>query len=284
MKLLENQDQIRDLLQRYAYGDSKLGLVSTMGNIHEGHLSLIKKAREMADAVVVTVAANPLLLRDREIVAHFEAQRDSDIHKLEKADVDYACFIPADELFPVDFKSFVHPEAMIRRFESVDSPDYLIGLATAYFKLLNLFHPNFVFIGQKNYLDFHLVKQLSRDYGLSTEVVLAPTVRDEKGIPYTSFQDFHTPDHVAASARIYQSLREARRLLLDGETRSGPIIDSLTKNLAETDQMTTRFVDILDPRTLEPLETVGQEALIMIIAQVGKFRVTDNIFFRRNTD
>lgn len=284
MKVFDSIHQLTASLSRHACGEPKVGLVTAMGNLHDGHLSLIRKARQMSDVVVVMVFPNPTLVEDSGVLAALEAQRDRDVALLEQEDVNYLLFASRDELFPRGHLTVVRPEKLLALFGEVEGERYITGLATTFFQELNLLRPDFVFIGQKNYLDFYVLKRIIRDFHFSTEVVLCPTVRDEEGIAYSSYHGCIPPEDRAVAGRIYRSLRKAREMLLGGESSVPRIVQSMRQILEEEPRLELRFVGILDPSTLGSLEKVEREALILVTGKVGSMRMTDNILFRRNPD
>lgn len=282
MRILESKALVAETIARLRREEAKLGLVSTMGVIHEGHRLLLRKAREMCDSVLVMVYANPMLVEDPEMLARFEANRANDQAVLEKESVDFAFFARREDLLPPDHRTFVRPVKLIERLQGVESEPYIVGLATVYVQAMNLFRPNFIFVSQKNYLDYHILTRLIRDFHLSSEAVLCPTVRDENGLPYSSFHQFFSPEEKAAALLVYQALGEAREKLLEGETSGAKIVKGLRVALAGKPELQILHAGILDPATLATLEKVQQEALISITARYHQFRITDNIIFRRN--
>jgi len=284
MKVLESTVHIQDTFQNFFCGEAKIGLVSTLGHIHDGHLSLIRKAKTMSDAVAVNVFANPVLLKDPLIVDFFKKNRQTDIDLLENEGVDYVFFASLEDIFPEGHKTFVRPESLIDSFREIETEEYLTTLATTYFKLLNLFHPTFILVGKKNFIDFLILKQMVQDYCFSTEVVLCPTVRDESGLPYSSFQDFFTPEQKLSASKIYEALRTARRILMEGEKIVSPIIQTIESILKADPLINVKFIGVVEPNTFEAIDNVEEQALIMIAAEVGRFRVIDNIIFRRDSD
>lgn len=281
MRILESKAQVAETIHRLQQGEDKLGLVSTMGVIHEGHRLLLRKAREMCDAVLVMVYANPMLLEDPEMLARFEANRANDQAFLEKESVDYVFFARREDLLPPDQLTFVRHEKLIESLRGVETERYIVGLATVYFQAMNLFRPNFIFISQKNYLDFHILKRLIKDFHLSTEAVLCPTVRDENGLPYSSFHPFFSPEEKAAAQQVYQALAEARERLREGETSGAKVVQGLRKALDTAPDLQLLHVGILNPATLAPLDKIQQEALVSVTARFHQFRINDNIIFRR---
>ncbi len=284
MKILESHNQIREMAARFQSGETKLGFVSAMGLLHEGHLALIRKAREMTDSVLVMVYANPALVQDDETLLRLKEQRPADIELLAAEGVDYACFPGREELRPQDHRTHVRLDKLDQRFRGIETDQYLTGLATVYLQAMNLFRPNFVFVAQKNYLDFLILKRLIRDLDLRTEPVLSPTVRDENGLPYSSFHGLFGDAEKGVALKVCQALGAAREELMAGEKSAARIIQRMHELMGREPLLHVRFVGILDPGNLEPLERVTRDALVYVVAHVGRFRFTDNFIFHVQQD
>jgi len=284
MKILESTAQIAEAMSRVHCGDAKVGFVSALGAIHEGHETILRRAREMSDIVVMMVYANPLVVEDPEIRVQLAASRRRDIETLQQYQVDFAYFPAADELLSSNLKTTINLEKLGERFRNIETEQYLTGLATVHFQAMNLFHPTFIFVGQKNYLDYHLLKRLSRDFHLYTEIVLCPIVRDENGLPYTSFNPYFDAAERQAISLVYRALQEAREELTAGETAPARLQQHIQAILATDPNFKLRYLGVLDPASMNALEKIGPEALIYVVGQAGRFRVTDNIIFRRQAN
>jgi len=284
MKILESKAQVREIFHKLYCGDAKIGLVLLKGNIHEGNLSLIRKAKEMSEKVVVCLCGHTSLLKNIQAFSVIEQNREHDFRILEQEAVDYAFVADAARFLPADHRTYIHPPSFTECFQRLESEEYLVLLATVYFKALNLFHPTFVLMGRNEYTDFFLLKRIIRDYSFSAEVVLCPTVRDENGIPYSQMYPYFGEEQRADAARIYAALRDARRLLMEGEQSATVLAASIRSSLGDLQERDPFFVGILEPETLQRLEKVEQQAVILVIAQSGEFRLVDNIVYRRHEE
>lgn len=284
MKLLENKAQVRDIFHKLYCGDSKIGLVLLKGNIHEGNLSLIRKAREMSEKVVVCLCCHATLLKNLQPLSAIEQNREKDFRILEQEAVDYTFVADAERFLPAQHRTFIHPPSFAECFQRFETEEYMVLLATVYFKALNLFHPTFVFMGRNEYTDFLLLKRIIRDYSYSAEVVLCPTVRDEDGIPYSQMYPYFGEQQRVDAERMYSALREARRLLIEGEQSASVLTANIRHSLGDLEERDPFFVGILEPETLQNLEKVEQQAVILLIAQSGDFRLADNIVYRRHEE
>ncbi|MBP7864874.1 MAG: pantoate--beta-alanine ligase [Acidobacteria bacterium] len=284
MIVIESKAAIPQIVSALRRSEGKTGFISIMGLLHEGHLALVRKTKEMADTVLAMVFANPMLVTDPEVLAAFDAARDSDREILEAEGVDYAFFAGREDIFPPAHRTYATCRRLLQQFEGIESANYIRGLGTSLIQMLNLFRPSFFIIGQKNYLDYLLLKRIVRDYSFSTEVVLTPCVRDESGMAYSSFNRFYTPEERQAAMAISDALLRCRETLLGGETSVKSILRSLQETLSKPAGLTVMFAGVLDPQTADRLDKIHHEALVMVTAKVGRFRVTDNILFKRKSD
>jgi pantoate--beta-alanine ligase len=234
--------------------------------------------------VVVCLCAQPVLIKDTSRLEEFGEKRERDFSSLEQEDVDYTFMAGSAHFLADDHRTFVQPQSFTECFQRLETEEYLVILSTVYFKMLNLFHPTFVFMGRNDYTDFLLLKRIIRDYSFSTEVVLCPTVRDEDGIPYSLMSRFFGEEQRQDAARLYAALRETRRLLLEGEQSATALRNSIRDMLEDMREREPFFVGVLDPETLQPLDKVEQQAVILIIARSGDFRLVDNIVYRHHED
>ena len=284
MVIFENRALIAKTLATLRQNERKTAFLSIMGLLHEGHIAMIRKAREMGDAVMVMVFANPMLVTDADVLAAFEKGHDSDKEKLEAEGVDYAFFASSEDIFPSAHRTFVQPERLLKQFHGIESEGYIRGLTTALFQMINLFRPDFFVVGQKNFLDGLLLKRIVRDYAYYTEVVLTPCVRDETGMAYSVFNRFYTAEERQAAIGLADALMECRKMVLAGETSVKNILTFLTGRLSGIPLLQVLYAGVMDPVTAVPLEKIQNDALVLLTARIGRFRVTDNFLFRRRMD
>ena len=206
--------------------DKTIGLVPTMGALHEGHLSLVREARRMCDVVVVTVFVNPTQFGPGEDFARYPRDLTQDTTRLADYNVDYI-FAPAvEEIYPKNFSTYVTVEGLSDPMEGAARPGHFRGVATVLTVLFNTVRPDFAFFGQKDAQQTLVVKRLVRDLAFEIEVVVLPTVREASGLALSSRNAYLSADDRRAAAVLYRALSQAREVYNEGER--GP------KRLGET--------------------------------------------------
>src|SRR4051812_31367843 len=206
--------------------DRTVGLVPTMGALHEGHLSLVREARTMCDVVVVSVFVNPTQFGPSEDFERYPRDLTGDTTKLSDYNVDYIFAPPAEEMYPKGFATFISVEGLSETMEGTARPGHFRGVATILTVLFNTVRPDFAFFGQKDAQQTLVVKRLVRDLAFDLEVVVLPTVREQTGLALSSRNAYLTDEQHKAAAVLYRALAQAREVYNEGERNA--------RRLAET--------------------------------------------------
>src|ERR687883_903885 len=201
--------------------DKTIGLVPTMGALHEGHLSLVREARRMCDVVVVSVFVNPTQFGPGEDFEHYPRDLTKDTSLLADYNVDYIFAPTVEEMYPKGFATYVTVEGLSDQLEGVSRPGHFRGVATVVTVLLNIVRPDFTFFGQKDAQQTLVIKRLVRDLAFDTEIVVLPTVREESGLALSSRNAYLNAEEQQAAAVIYQALKRARESYENGERNGG---------------------------------------------------------------
>ena len=197
--------------------DKTIGLVPTMGALHEGHLSLVREARRMCDVVVVSVFVNPAQFGPSEDFERYPRDLTGDTSKLSDYNVDYIFAPPAEEIYPKNFATYVNVEGLSETMEGAARPGHFRGVATVLTVLFNTVRPDFAFFGQKDAQQTLVVRRLVRDLALDTEVVVLPTVREQSGLALSSRNAYLTEEQRAAAGVLYRALSQAKEVYMEGE-------------------------------------------------------------------
>src|ERR671938_1728735 len=203
--------------------DKTIGLVPTMGALHEGHLSLIREARRMCDVVVVSVFVNPTQFGPGEDFAHYPRDLTRDTALLTDYNVDYIFAPQAEEIYPKGFATYVVVDGLSDQLEGVSRPGHFRGVATIVTILLNIVRPDFAFFGQKDAQQTLVVKRLVRDLAFDTEIGVLPTVREESGLALSSRNAYLNEDERRSASVIYHALKRAKEAYKDGERSAARI-------------------------------------------------------------
>ncbi|MBC7911532.1 MAG: pantoate--beta-alanine ligase [Pyrinomonadaceae bacterium] len=258
--------------------DRTIGLVPTMGALHDGHLSLVREARRMCDVVVVSVFVNPAQFAPGEDFERYPRDLTKDTAVLTDYNVDYIFAPSPEEMYPKNFSTYVTVEGLSEQLEGVVRPGHFRGVATVVTILLNIIRPDFAFFGQKDAQQTLVVKRLVRDLALETEIVILPTVREPSGLALSSRNAFLNPEERQSAAVIHRALTRAESAYAEGE-RNGAKLASLVRSTIETEpRARLDYVSVSDADTLEKLDKLNDKTvLIAVAARFGQTRLIDNL-------
>jgi pantoate--beta-alanine ligase len=257
--------------------DRTVGLVPTMGALHEGHLSLVREARGMCDVVVVSVFVNPTQFGPSEDYEHYPRDLTKDTALLTDYNVDYIFAPAAEEIYPKDFATYVNVEELSDQLEGAARPGHFRGVTTVVAILLNTIRPDFTFFGQKDAQQALIIKRMVRDLAFDTEIVVLPTVREDSGLAISSRNNYLSAEEQESASVIHRALENGKEAYKKGE-RHGAKIAELVRNTIETEpRVRVDYVSISDAETLEKLDKLDDRPiLIAVAAYVGKTRLIDN--------
>jgi pantoate--beta-alanine ligase len=259
--------------------DKTIGLVPTMGALHEGHLSLVREARRMCDVVVVSVFVNPTQFGPSEDFERYPRDLTGDTTKLSDYNVDYIFAPPAEEVYPKGFATYVNVEGLSETMEGSARPGHFRGVATVLTVLFNAVRPDFAFFGQKDAQQTLVVRRLVRDLAFDIEVVVLPTVREQTGLARSSRNAYLTEEQRAAAGVLYRSLSQAKEVYMEGE-RNPKRVAEVVRSQVEAEPLTRlEYVGVVDAETMEKFDRIPEDrpVLIALAARVGRTRLIDNI-------
>ena len=272
MKTIEKIDAFRAesaLLAR------PLGLVPTMGALHEGHMSLVHRARDENATAVVSIFVNPAQFGPGEDFAAYPRDMDADLARLDEAGVDVVFAPSADEMYPDGFDTYVDVGRIAERLEGAARPGHFRGVATVVCKLLSIVRPDRAYFGDKDAQQGLVIRRLNADLDLGAEIVMCPTVREPDGLALSSRNAYLDAEERGAAAVLYRALTIARSIMGRGSAEAvrSAIFDILSAEpLASVD-----YVSVADAETLEELDAVDRPALVSLAVRIGSTRLIDNI-------
>ncbi|HEY4009170.1 MAG TPA: pantoate--beta-alanine ligase [Acidobacteriaceae bacterium] len=258
-----------------------LGLVPTMGALHEGHLSLVRSARKACDTVVVSIFVNPTQFGPNEDFARYPRNLEADLTLLEAEDVDIVFAPSAAEMYPTRSSgTFVEVPAISDRLDGAYRPGHFRGVATVVAKLFNIVGPDLAFFGQKDAAQVAVLRAMVRDLNLPLEIVVCPTVREPDGLAMSSRNRYLTPSERVQSLALHGALSVAREQTQRGICSGQKLRETMLAELQKVPEACIEYVEIVDPETLEPVEDVCACALLAVAARVGTTRLIDNLIVR----
>ena len=254
-----------------------IGLVPTMGALHEGHRSLIRAARLACDAVAVSIFVNPLQFGPLEDFDRYPRSLAQDLRLCRSAGVD-AVFIPrAQEMYPADFETAVSVQRLTRRYEGLSRPGHFGGVTTVVTKLLNIVRPDKAFFGQKDYQQAVVVERLTKDLNLDTEIVVRPTVREPDGLALSSRNRLLSPEERKAATVLYRALSDGRELIRAGERSVKKVEAAMTRLIWAEPLARLDYLAVADPITLDEVRSVRGRVVLLLAVWIGKTRLIDNM-------
>lgn len=248
-----------------------------MGALHEGHLSLVRRARADNDTVVVSIFVNPTQFGPSEDYARYPRDPDRDLALLRDLGTDVVFMPPVEEMYPEGFDTYVQVEKLSQVLEGASRPGHFRGVATVVTKLFNIVQPHRAYFGQKDAQQLAVIRRLTRDLDLPVEVVGLPTVREPDGLAMSSRNAYLSPEERKAAPVLYRSLEAAQELWRSGVRDVSLIRQRMNEVLAAEPLARVDYVSVADAETLEELETVDRPALVSLAVRIGGTRLIDNV-------
>ncbi len=256
---------------------NRLGLVPTMGALHDGHLSLVRAAKSRCDAVTVSIFVNPTQFCPTEDFAKYPRTFERDRDLLQKEGVDFIFAPSVEEMYPAGASTWVTVEGMSDRLCGRSRPGHFRGVATVVAKLFHIVQPDLAFFGQKDAAQAAIIRRMVRDLNLPVEIVVCPIVREPSGLAMSSRNAYLSAEQKQSALVLYGSLQEIQRRFHSGERESDKLIAAGKRIVAADTSVRLDYLEIVDPETLEPLPAVSRPALAAIAAFVGTTRLIDNV-------
>lgn len=262
--------------------DKTIGLVPTMGALHDGHLSLVREARRMCDVVVVSVFVNPTQFGPGEDFEHYPRDLTKDTALLTDYNVDYIFAPTVEEIYPKGFSTYVNVEGLSEQLEGASRPGHFRGVATVVTILFNTIRPDFAFFGQKDAQQALVIRRLVRDLAFDTEIVVLPIVREDSGLAISSRNLYLTPDEQQSATVIHRALVQAKAAYKEGERNAGRLAEIIRATVESEPRARLDYVTISDAETLERIDRVDERpTLIAVAAYIGKTRLIDNTILNK---
>lgn len=277
MRILRTIAEARAAVAGLRSQSRTIGLVPTMGALHEGHLSLVRAARSRCDAVVVSLFVNPTQFGPTEDFSKYPRTFEADCALLQAEGVDLLFSPDASEMYPAGAQTFVEVEQISSRLDGQSRPGHFRGVATVVSKLFNIVTPDQAFFGQKDAAQVAVLRRMVRDLNFDLELVVCPIVREPDGLAMSSRNRYLSAEDRKHALVLSKALRAVERQITDGVLDSGALLAAGRAVVAEEPAVRLDYFSIVDPDTLEDRHDVGSGALIAVAAWVGPARLIDNL-------
>jgi pantoate--beta-alanine ligase len=269
--------EVRAAVARLRAEKKCIGLVPTMGALHDGHLSLVRAAKAHCSAVVATIFVNPTQFGPNEDFSKYPRTFEADCALLEKEGVDVVFAPDAAEMYPAGASTVVSVAGISDRLDGVSRPGHFVGVATVVAKLFNIVQPDHAFFGQKDAAQVAVLRRMVRDLHFNLELVVCPIVREPDGLAMSSRNRYLSPEQRQQALVLHRTLRHVESKIAAGVVDSGLLIDAGLAVLADEPEIRVDYFSIVDPDTLEDAPDVTAGALVAVAAAVGPARLIDNV-------
>ena len=278
MKVLRTVKEIQEYTAQLKKEGKTIGLVPTMGALHEGHLTLMRTARAACDIVIASVFVNPTQFGPNEDFDAYPRQFEADCEKLETVPVDAVFHPEPKEMYPEGYATYVNVEGSItNKLCGAQRPGHFRGVATVVTKLINLARADKAFFGQKDAQQVVVIKRFVKDLHIPVEINMVPICREESGLARSSRNAYLSAEEKEAALVLSRSLRKAQEALAGGE-KSVEALKAVVRAELESEPMSViDYVEIFSFPDLNPMETLNEQALLAIAVKIGKTRLIDNV-------
>ena len=277
MKLCHTIDEMRATRHAARRKGKTVGLVPTMGALHEGHLSLVRMARAQCDLVVVSIFINPLQFGPHEDLAKYPRNFDRDRDLLEREGVEVIFAPTVEEMYPAGAITYVTVEALSDRLCGRSRPGHFRGVTTVVSKLFHIVEPDRAFFGQKDAAQSVIIRRMVRDLDIPVQVVIGPIVREPDGLAMSSRNAYLDASQRLSALVLHRSLLAVQERFDRGERKVQALIEAGKQVFSEDPSVRLDYLEIVDPETLDPVDDLSQRALVAVAAFVGKARLIDNV-------
>ncbi len=261
-----------------------LGLVPTMGALHEGHLSLIRAAQKECSPVVVSIFVNPKQFGPGEDLAKYPRQMELDRARLEPLGVDYIFAPTPAEMYPKGFRTYVEVEELAKRLEGRSRPGHFRGVATVVLKLFEIAQPHCAYFGRKDAQQARIVRQLALDLDLDTRIIVCPIVREPDGLALSSRNAYLNPDERRAATVLFRALGSVRAKIEQGERSPQHLVAAMRRALDAEPLASTDYAEIVDAESFEPAVRLQGTCLALVAVFIGATRLIDNMLIEQDGD
>ncbi|GAB4259360.1 MAG: pantoate--beta-alanine ligase [Deferrisomatales bacterium] len=279
MEILERVEDVRAASRRAKARGERVVLVPTMGYLHEGHLTLVRRARELGRFVVVSIFVNPTQFGPQEDLDRYPRDMEGDAARCREEGVDVVFAPTVAEMYPDGYQTYVTVERLSQPLCGASRPGHFRGVATVVAKLFHMVEPDVAVFGEKDFQQLQVIRRMVRDLNMGVEIVGVPTVREPDGLAMSSRNAYLDPDERRRALALSQALDRAQERVAAGERRSEEVLRAVREVLDEA-AVRVDYAELRDPESLEPVERVEGPTLLALAGFVGQTRLIDNRVLR----
>lgn len=261
-----------------------IAFVPTMGYLHEGHLSLMRKGRELADILVASIFVNPAQFAPGEDYEAYPRDPERDAALAEQTGVDILFTPDKNELYPEGYETYITQTHLPGYLCGKSRPTHFTGVMTIVAKLFHIADPDYAIFGQKDYQQLAIIRKMTRDLDFNIEIVGGPIVRESDGLAMSSRNKYLSPSQRTSALQLYRSLQEVQKVLDSGETKAAVLIETAGNIIAAAPETAIDYIAVCDPDTLADKKIIDRPALMALAVRVGQTRLIDNTILYPQVD
>ncbi|MDF2634453.1 MAG: Pantothenate synthetase [Pelosinus sp.] len=277
MKIIETIKDMKFFVQQAKEKGLSIGLVPTMGSLHEGHLTLMRQAKKECDVVVVSIFVNPTQFGPNEDYGKYPRDLTGDSEQASKAGVEVIFHPQVQEMYPKGYNSFIEIDGITQKLCGLSRPGHFRGVATIVAKLLNIIQPDKAFFGQKDAQQVLVLQRMVSDLNMNVILEIVPIVRERDGLAMSSRNAFLSEEERGAALILYRSLQLAQQLVAKGELNVEKVKHQVIMNIQGEERAQIDYVEIHSYPLLENVDVIGEKALLALAVRIGNTRLIDNI-------
>ena len=278
METVHTIQWMKELAKNALVNERLLGLVPTMGALHEGHFSLVRAAKHKCSPVVVSIFVNPKQFGPTEDLKKYPRTFEADREALASLGVDILFAPTSEEMYPAGFSTSVSVKGLSDRWEGRARPGHFDGVATVVLKLFEIVQPRVAFFGRKDAQQARIIRQMVTDLNLSTEIELCPIVREPDGLALSSRNVYLSPEDRRAAAAISRALAACKECISSGERDVARLLATIRGKLESEPRLTVDYAEIVDADSFEPVRMIRGNCYVLIAVMVGGTRLIDNAY------
>ena len=277
MRVIEKIKDLKAIIRSQKSSGKTIGLVTTMGYLHDGHLSLVKASRDENDFTIMSIFVNPTQFGPNEDFDSYPRDMERDTKLAEAAGVDVIFAPSKDEMYPDGYKTYVEVEDITNVLCGKSRPGHFRGVTTVVAKLFNIVEPDKAYFGQKDAQQVIVLRKMVKDLNMNLEIVTCPIVRESDGLAMSSRNTYLSPEERSGALALSQSLFEAEKIIKDGERDAAKIIGYIKNRISQVEVAEIDYVEITDIDDLKSVEHIAGKVLIALAVRFGRTRLIDNV-------
>jgi len=277
MHLISSPKKMQQLALSLKRNGRKISFVPTMGALHQGHLSLVKKAKKLGDFVVTSIFVNPTQFGPKEDFKSYPRDLKKDKELLKKAGCDLIFTPKAKNIYPEGYLTYVNVDELSEKLEGAFRPGHFKGVCTVLAKLFNIVQPDYAIFGQKDAQQAIIIEKMTEDLNFPVKIIVSPTVREKDGLACSSRNSYLKTEDRKQAKVLYQALKLGQQMMESGEKNPIRVIQRMKKLIKDKTKGKIDYIVLTDTKRLEPIKIIQGELLLSLAVRIGRTRLIDNL-------